>query len=501
MLPLDLIRYTLTFFNNEEYCKICDVLEISPNFNQYFKYHKIPKMIEICKFKYECRDLIEFAMKKRKRSSEKLIKCMKKLISRGHTNIIIDWYNKFNDVFVNKDFLMDKAAYYGQYKVIKALKSNNVSFTKNMMGMAIDRAGHSNYSMNGKYFDVIEYLYNNDVPINREELKKSYVRLETQHKDLYWDYVYSRCDLKTSDGFLNLYKSVKTSLLSCRIHAFLLKHVSIDLRNNDCGSDNGFNYETEDEYDRLSTSECNNLIQCKRELNNDSVICEILSFLSGCIEEYSQYCEFLCISPIVDKYYDNRKKLPNIEDICYGAYRKINADTINYLLTNNEYSDDILLKCMDRLISCEKLDIIEEWYCNKFNDLFKNKGEYLMNISAGKGKINVIKLLKNMGVNYTFAMMSFAIRGSYIKVIKHLYLDGISIEDREIDVSIARLNKKLCRFREKYIVGGGNESDTEKNPYYIDSGCLNSGFPAYFDDIKEFHKQFEIHEFLLKYKN
>lgn len=472
LLPRDITNITLLYHGIEEYCKICNFLSIPLDFNFYFKHHDIPKLIEICKYKYLTVDLMEFLLSKRKRSSKKIIKCMKQLMRRGHDEICMKLYRKFYSICkADNQILMNRAVEYDRPELVRSMYMAGADFTFSMIRVAIDRAS---VSAKSKHFEIIKYLNSYNVPIGEREREHSVKCMNKQN-----GYFRGSHDITTIDGFINLHENAKMAERSCEINDYLLNNTITEVI--PCVCDHHILPEdTPIIDDKLKYS--NILIKCVKYMHNEKMTHIITSYLSHDIKEYNILCDYLHIDSCINKYFEYRS-IPNIEVLCDNYI--VNIDIINYLLSINKYSDDVLISCMKKFIIHNNTTIINDWYCNKFNKLFKKMKSELMDISSGSGHIEVVKLLRSLRIKYTSSMIMNAIKNVKIKMIQYLYLNGVSIKNRDINISIDEINKTLQQFRNK--------------TYNLHSTCDISGFTKYHKEINNLNQQCDIHNFLLKH--
>ncbi len=213
-------------------------------------------------------------------------------------------------------------------------------------------------------------------------------------------------------------------------------------------------------------------------------ICQhILIFVD--FEEYHRICKILHI-PLCFNQYFKYHLIPSVATICYTNPEPI--ELMNWYLSKHrlnmtKYTIEYM---MELLIFNGHINIIADWYTNKFPHIFEEIMGNYMNKAAGFGKLEVMKVLKFLKVNYTSSTLRHAIDGGHFDIVKYLVMNGYKITQIDINCSYE------CICDNKLIIegyGGIGRRHIYKHDRLLD-----------FDkDVKKLSKRLDIHKYLLEH--
>lgn len=214
-------------------------------------------------------------------------------------------------------------------------------------------------------------------------------------------------------------------------------------------------------------------------------ICQhILIFVD--IEEYHRICKILQI-PLCFNQYFKYHYVPSIPTICYSTLEPI--ELMNWYLSKHKSNigKQTIEYMMNLLISSGHINIIADWYTNKFPHIFKEiMGKY-MNKAAGYGKLEVMKVLKFLKCNYTSSTLRYAINEQQFDIVKYLVMNGYKITQIDINFSYECICDTKSCINIEY-------DDIRRYNLYDHDRMLD--FDA---DIKKLSQRLDIHKYLLEH--
>lgn len=206
-------------------------------------------------------------------------------------------------------------------------------------------------------------------------------------------------------------------------------------------------------------------------------ICQhILIFVD--LEEYHRICKILRI-PLCFNQYFKYHELPGLYFV--SKYTIEPVELVNWLLSKNKYEDNIIEDAIYAFIYYGHINIVMDWVSNnreQFSKLFKNN-RFLIDKAAECGNINIIQMLRKVGIEYSSNVLMDAITGYHFETVKYLVLDGIEITNYDIDHAKDMIR---CRYRN------------------IKPEIIFKNFDNIENDINDYAESIKIYRFLMENK-
>ncbi len=206
-------------------------------------------------------------------------------------------------------------------------------------------------------------------------------------------------------------------------------------------------------------------------------ICQhILIFVD--LEEYHRICKILHI-PLCFNQYFKYHELPNLYFV--SRYTIEPVELVNWLLSKDKYEDNIIEEAIYAFIYYGHINIVTDLVSNyggRFSELFKNNMD-LIDYAAECGDINIIQILRKVGIEYSPNVLGDAITGNHFETVKYLVSENIEITNLDINNA-----KDMIRSRYRYL-----------KPEIILKSVDNIE-----DNIDEYTESIKIYRFLMENK-